>query len=164
MAVGDLDGDGRGEIITGPGIGGGPQLKIFDFFGKLIGEFSVYEKDFRGGINVASGNLVKVGRSLQDEIVVSPMSDKEPLVKIFNNHGKTLSSFLAYGQKFKGGVNIGLGDVDKDALQEIIVGAGPGGTPHVRIFRYGGVLLNGFYAFSESYQQGVKVGSVKLIK
>jgi hypothetical protein len=57
MAVGDLNNNGQTEIITGAGPGGGPQVRIFDSQGHVKGSFFAYDKNFRGGINVAVQNV-----------------------------------------------------------------------------------------------------------
>ena len=41
LAVADINGDGIPDIITAPGVGGGPDIKVFDGkTGDLIREFS----------------------------------------------------------------------------------------------------------------------------
>jgi hypothetical protein len=58
VAAGDLDGDGRAELITGPGAGGGPHVKIWkeiDGRFQVANEFFAYDPRFTGGVNVASG-------------------------------------------------------------------------------------------------------------
>jgi len=53
IALGDLNGNGYKEIVTGTGFGGGPHVRIFDATGHLFdpGFFS-YDEKFRGGVNV----------------------------------------------------------------------------------------------------------------
>ena len=55
VAVGDINGDGIDEIITGPGRSGGPHVKIFNMSGKLLSQFMAYQSTFKGGIKVSSG-------------------------------------------------------------------------------------------------------------
>ena len=43
-------------------------------------------------------------------------------------------------------------------------GAGPGGAPHVRVFRTDGTIVGSFYAYEESFNGGVNVGSLKIYK
>ncbi|MBU1167797.1 L,D-transpeptidase family protein [Patescibacteria group bacterium] len=69
IAGGDVDNDGKDEIIVGTN-GNGPQVKTFEAYGKKIA-YSVmpYKEDFRGGVNVAFGN---VDGKDEGEIVTMP--------------------------------------------------------------------------------------------
>ncbi len=158
VASGDLDGDGKDEIITGAGPGGGPHVRIFNSNGKVIGQFFAYNESFRGGVNVAVDNVFLSGRSRQNEIIVAPASNFYPEIKIFNNHGKELNKIIAYNNNFLGGVNITTGDLDNDGVSEIITGASKTGGPHVRVFKFSGELLSGFYAYDVNFSGGVNVG------
>jgi hypothetical protein len=52
--------------------------------------------------------------------------------------------------------------VDNDGLDEIITAAGPGGAPHVRVFKVSGVIVGSFYAYEENFSGGVNVGSITI--
>ena len=59
--------------------------------------------------------------------------------------------FYAYHPLFSGGVSVATGDLDGDGVAEVITGAGPGGGPHVRVWRIAGgtaTEILGFYAYS----------------
>jgi hypothetical protein len=47
----------------------------------------------------------------------------------------TYTTFFAYDPRFTGGVRVAIGDVDNDDIPEIITAAGPGGSPHIKVFR-----------------------------
>src|SRR5262249_54979024 len=72
VAVGDVNGDGTGEIIVAPGAGGAPLVKVFSAssapggaggFSELQ-SFVAYRTSFTGGVYVAAGDLD--GDSKQD--------------------------------------------------------------------------------------------------
>jgi hypothetical protein len=52
LSVGDVNGDGKGEIISSAGLGGSPRVKIFNRDGKLLDSFLAYESSFTEGIKV----------------------------------------------------------------------------------------------------------------
>jgi subtilisin family serine protease len=163
VAVGDVDGDGKPEIVVGSGFGMPPQVKIFSAAGVLKGQFLAYDKNFHGGINVAVADINGGAINHQEEIVTVPGKGGGPQVRIFDSAGKLQSQFFAYDRNFHGGVNIAVGDVDGDGLAEIITGAGPSGAPHVRVFNSTGTILQSYYALDTKFSGGVNVGTI-LIK
>src|SRR3989339_506076 len=161
MVSGDVDGDSINEIITGAGVGSVSYVKIFDVNGVFKKQFLAYDKNFRGGVNVAVGSINGKTRNHKSEIITAPGKGGGPHVKIFDNHAKVLIQFFAFKEKFKGGVNISAVDMDYDGIDEIIAGAGPGGAPHVRVFNKNGKIISSFYAWSEDFDGGVNVSSIK---
>lgn len=152
VAVGDLDGDGKGEIITGPGKGSAPEIKAFDLKGFLKERFLIFAPDFFGGVNVASGDTDGDGK---DEIIAGQATDGSQ-IRIFGQYLVLKSEFFAFSD-FSGGVNVASGDLDGDGKAEIIVGAGQGGSPRVKIFNMKGLLRSEFLAYESDYSDGVKV-------
>ena len=143
-------------IVTGAGPTGGPHVRVFDSAGLPINGFFAYNENFRGGVNVASGDVDGDGK---DEIITGAGKGSGPYVKIFNQEGELKKEILAYDYKFKGGVNVASGDVDGDGKDEIITGAGPTGGPHVRVFDNQGNLKFHFFAFNKNFRGGVNVAS-----
>lgn len=56
VAVGDLNGDKKSEIITGAGVGGGPHVRIFNEQGKSLNSFFAFDKSKRLGVKVSVGD------------------------------------------------------------------------------------------------------------
>jgi hypothetical protein len=162
VALGDVNGNGREEIVVGAGAGGGPHVRIFDQQGNLLGQFFAYEESFRGGIKVEVANLYGKETKNRNEIVVSPGQGREPEIVIFNYIGEKINSFLAYASRFKNGVNLAVGDLNKDGLDQIITGAGPGGAPHLRAFDARGNLLESFYGLEDGFTGGLVVSFIEI--
>jgi len=59
VSAGDVDGDGRAEILTGPGPGprNKPIVRIFRGDGTLMGEFQVYPDYLKFGVRVSGGGV-----------------------------------------------------------------------------------------------------------
>ena len=88
VAAGDINGDGKDEIITGAGKGGGPHVKAFDSSGAVTAEFFAYVGTFNGGVKVSAGEAI--AGSSRAEIAVSPWSDGSPHIKVLDSHGVVL--------------------------------------------------------------------------
>ncbi len=154
VATGDINGDGRADVVTAPAGSGGPHIKVFNTDGQLLLQFFAYEKSFYGGVNIAVGDIDGDGKK---EIITGSGKGRKPEVRIFDSSGKMIASFLAYAQNFYGGVKVAVGDVNGDRIQEIVVGAGSGGGPHVRIFDSSGNVLTQFFANNKNFRGGINV-------
>lgn len=142
------------QVITGTTNGGGPQVGIFSPTGKLLGSFFAYDKNSRGGVAVALGDI---DGDKQDEIITGPGPGLEPIIKVFTLKGVLKNSFLAYDKKFRGGISVAIGDVNGDGKNEVVTAPGIGGGPHIRIFNGQGEVLSSFFAYDKTYHGGVKV-------
>ena len=123
VAVGDLNGDGKADIVTGSGPGIVAEVKGFDAFtvkglngssppamivsGTTI-DLKPYGTSFTGGVRVALLDLS--GDGLIDNIVTAP-GNKQNLagnnVDLFDLALAQIGSFPAYGIIFPGGVYVG---------------------------------------------------------
>jgi subtilisin family serine protease len=167
VGAGDVDGDGRDEIITGPGPGGGPHLKVFDVSGgslKLRNEFMAYNPAFTGGIFVAGGDVG--GTNDNAEIITGPDRTGGPHVRVFTTGGSVVAETLVYAASFTGGVRVGTVEVDGGSRVELVTGAGSGGGPHVRVFDIVGASFgpkSSFFAFAPGFTGGIFVGGAEVI-
>jgi hypothetical protein len=204
VAVGDVNGDGIADIVTAPGPGAQPLVKVYRgvctsgdpmncFFHGVdtaspVAQFLAFAPTFTGGVFVSVGNFdtandISTGCQRND-IVVGADAGGGPHVQIFRNAtvGGTclspgpvaiaatpLASFFAFPPAFTGGVRVAAADVGwgNSEIAELIVGAGAGGGPHVRIFRLSftsaGVLpveIASFFPYPVTFTGGVYVGTV----
>jgi PKD domain/FG-GAP-like repeat/FG-GAP repeat len=159
VAVGDVNGDGLGDIVTAPGPGRSPTVKIWDGKdGSLMDSFSAFSRTFQGGVFVAAGDVN--GDHFAD-VVVGADAGAGPHVKVFDRHDQTLlSSFYAFAPQFTGGVRVAAGDVNGDGYADVVTGAGPGGGPHVKAFSgKDGSVLDSFFAYAPQFTGGVFVAA-----
>ncbi len=119
VAVADLDGDGKMEIVTGSGAGLNSEVRVFSNSGQLENKFSVFEPGFQGGVNIATGDVNGDG---QAEIVVGAGPGGGPQVAIYNGDGQLQSQFFAYDKDFSKGVRVAVSDVNGDGQMEILAG------------------------------------------
>jgi autotransporter-associated beta strand protein len=168
VASADLNNDDVPDIITAPGFGGGPLVRIWDGqTGALLRQFLAYDASFRGGVNIATGF---VGADGIPDIITGAGPSGGPHVKAFDGAtGNEILSFFAYAANFTGGVSVAGGDPTIHIQMTttpgtIITGAGPGGGPHVRIFNSvtGAANGPGFFAYEATFTGGINVGYIPL--
>lgn len=117
--------------------------------------FYPFGKKYRGRLTLAVGNA---NRDADLEIVVGRDKAAPSDVRVFSRTGKELARWVAYNPAFAGGARVGIGDLDGDGLREVVTGAGPGGGPHVRIFKTDGKVWGGsFFAFDRQERGGVSI-------
>jgi hypothetical protein len=167
VAVADINGDGIPDIITAPGPSGAPDIRVFDGkTGQMIQEFMGAGVSYTG-FYVAAGDLT--GNGVND-IVVSPDAGQLPIINVYSGKDDSLiQSFTAFDHGFLGGARVAVGDVTGSGHADIIVGAGPGGGPHVKVFdgitdqvvQYASRpdLTDGFYAYDTGFAGGVYVAA-----
>lgn len=169
VAAGDVDGDGYADVITGPGPGGGPHVRVWNVRHvtgpEELAGFFAYDPAFSGGVFVAAGDVNGDGYA---DVVTGAGPGGGPHVRVWDVHnGTVIQSFFAYDPAFAGGVRVAAADVDGDGYADVITGAGPGGGPHVRVWAAGsgGALseLTGFFAYDPSFAGGVFVAAPALL-
>ncbi|MEO7804202.1 MAG: hypothetical protein ABIS18_07400 [Actinomycetota bacterium] len=140
VAMGDVDGDLRDEIIVGAGgqANSTAHVKVYKYnplattkFSELF-NFYAYNLNFHGGVFVAAGN---VDSAPGDEIITGAGPGGGAHVRVWKRVGtQTIESFGFYPWSFSGGVRVAAGNVDQDPADEIITAQGSGGTAQVRVY------------------------------
>jgi len=150
---------GEASMVAAPLSNGAGQISIFDSNGKIKRKIWVDGKKWRGGYNIAAGDVDANG---EEEIIIGYGYGQAPQVKILNSNGGLLSSFLAYEKKFKGGVKVAVSNLNgrlSHNQAEIIVAPGRGREPLIKIFNNRAQLKKQFLAFTKNWQGGVNLAA-----
>ena len=109
VSSGDVNGDGRGDVVTGAGIGGGPDVRAFSgtTSTQLAPAFFAFDATATGGVRVATTGF---GADGADRIVTAAGPGTAPQVRLYSlKTGAAVQafSFNAYDPAFRGGVFVG---------------------------------------------------------
>jgi len=165
VASADVNGDGKSDIITGAGAGGGPHVQVFDgatggvnIQPTALFSFFAFNSTFNGGIYVAAADVNGDGQA--DMIVglgAEPGTDSR--VRVFNGlNSGLLFDFVPFAA-FRGGVRVAADDLDGDGKADLIIGNGPGMAS--RLLALKGTNLSSlldFAPFDPTFLGGVFVG------
>jgi hypothetical protein len=155
VAVGDVNGDGVPDVITAPGPGMPPLVRIYDGRDfRLMTQFLAFDPPYDRGVWIAAADITGNGRA---EIVCGADAGGPPLVRVFDAAtGRRLADIMAYEPGFRGGVRVAVGDVNGDGTNDVITIPGPGRPLTVRVFD-GRNVANVLSQF-DAYGPAVNVG------
>jgi hypothetical protein len=173
VAAGDLNGDGKADLVVTPDEGGGPRVRIFagGTFATLADFYGIDDPTFRGGARAAVGDVNGDGRA---DLVVSAGYGGGPRVAVYDgtsvgagNPGpKLVSDFFAFEPTVRNGVFVTVADVNGDGFGDIVVGGGPGSGPRVRVLDGHALVENGtqielinYFAGAPTDRGGVRVAA-----
>jgi hypothetical protein len=139
VAAADLDGDGRADIITSPGIGGGPHIRVFNGLdGAGRGSFLAFDPSFTGGVLLAAGDFDGDGIA---DLAVAPESQGAPRVQIFagpslldGNLPVLVNDFFAGSIDSRAGIVIEAADLDGDTHADLLVSPHRDGSRGVDVY------------------------------
>ena len=173
LAAGDLDGDGKAELVLGsgptpqnvqpPANGPDQRVAVFRRDGSLVADFTAYPGVLQSGVRVAAGDVNADG---VPEVVTAPGPGIEAEIGVYGNVCvqsrdicNRLARFVAFEPSFTGGAQVAVGDVDGDGVAEIVVASGPGRRAEVRVFDLLGRLRSTVTPFEAGYDGGLSVAA-----
>jgi len=174
VAVGDVDGDGRSDIVVLAQLADGTQLRALTADGRQLASFFVLEPGIVPGASLAVGDLDGDHRA---EIVLGggptttapwpPVANgPDQRVAVYRLDATRVGGFSAYPGLFQGGVRVALADVQRNGRPAMITAPGPGTGPEIETFsqRWSdtqdqGTRLSHFPAYEPSFEGGVSVAA-----
>ncbi len=78
-------------------------------------------------------------------------------VTILDETGQTVTAFGPFDEKYRGDASLAVGDLGTDGTEEIVVGAGHGQEPKIKVYRQDGSLINEFFAYDSALDSGINI-------
>jgi uncharacterized delta-60 repeat protein len=157
VAVADLNGDGKAEVVVSPDQGGGPVVAVYSGSkltagstgdaAQIVRFFGIDDPAFRGGARVALGDVNADGTP---DLIVSAGFLGGPRIAVFTGKdiatgsstpARLVNDFFAFEDTVRNGVFVSAGDIDGDGFDDLVFGGGPTAGPRVRVAS-GKVLLS----------------------
>jgi hypothetical protein len=159
VAARDVNGDGFADVIVAAGVGGGPRVRVLSGKdGSSLYDFFTTDPALRRGLTVAAADVNRDG--LADIITAAGAGGPTEVAAFSGRDLSRLSDFLAFEPDFTCGVSVAAADLTGDGAADIVVGAGVGGGPRVRVFDgRSAAVLKDFLAFDPSLRGGVSVAA-----
>jgi hypothetical protein len=161
LALSDVNGDGKADLIVSPQTLGGPSVRVFNAANfSILRDFFAFEgaKAFTGGISVASADVDSDGYS---DIVIGAGKGGNSRIQVISGRDVTTvapvtpalgynpySDFSAFEPGFAGEVYVSANDFDGDGRADLLIGTGAGGGGRYRAYtsridgRLGGLIVD----------------------
>ena len=152
VAAGDVNSDGRADIVVGGETTSRPQVKVFDAAtGALSATFVPLGSIASGSLRVAAADVDGDGRA---DVISAGDTASGPQIRAFSAAGAPLVDLSGVRSR----ESLAAADLDGDGFAEIVAGAGPGYDSRVTVFGRAGVRA-GFEAYYTSFTNGVRVAA-----
>jgi hypothetical protein len=80
-------------------------------------------------------------------------------VTLYDRSGNS-TAIPVFDSRFTGGVRTSTGDINGDGTEDLLVAAGPGGGPHVKVLDgKTGATIRSFFAYNPAFQGGVEIAA-----
>ncbi len=157
VAMGDVNGDGRADLVVGAGFLGGPRVAVFDGKnlgasqanpGRIVGDFFAFPgsdaANLRNGVFVTVGDVNGDGKA---ELIFGGGPGGGPRVYALDGQrvagGDVLGAqsnpvanfFVAGNDAARGGVRLAVKDIDGDNFADLVAASGENQLARVRVYR-----------------------------
>ena len=158
VAGGDVNGDGKAEIVTTPAFGGSGHVKVFSISAggvpRVIQSYLTTPSNFSGGVWVAVGDFNSDGYA----DIATGLNVGSPFIQVNSgkNPAQILDSIVAFNPQVPSGARVGT-TINSQGVTQLLIMPGYKSAPLVSIQEYtpyGFQQLDSFFASFNSNNQG----------
>jgi hypothetical protein len=154
VAIGDLGGDGYGEVIVAPGAGRASEIRVYRTDGSLITKFYPFGAQFREGINVTAGDINGDGAA---EIIAAKKT-KTGIIRTFGfRKGRYTQIANEFNTKLHG-VSLATGDVNGDGKNEIVAMSATREAPTLTVYGLTSTSFKRLTSINNAYNVKLRSG------
>lgn len=155
IALGDINNNDMLELYVAPESGYPAPIKVYNRNGQQMkNDWYPFGTSYKGGYSIALGNLYN---SFSQNLLIGSGVGKAPEVHVYDQFYTPVRTIDVFERSFAGGIDIASGDVDADGKAEIVVGAGPGKGPLIKVLEGDGSEIHSFNAYTTFEKQGIHV-------
>ena len=132
LGTGDVNKDGYTDTVVACAAGSNPTVTVVSGQnGQTLQQFFAFDPRFRGGVNVAVGDLTGDGI---DDIACAAANGPASVTVWDGSNGALLASISAFGAGVNG-ASVAIGDFKGDGTLDLAVGSGAGGGGAVTVYQ-----------------------------
>jgi len=152
---------GGNVIVVGSGVGSPPTVQVFDArTHKLQKSFAAFDlPNYTGGVSVAAGEVLGDGNSY---VIAGTGPSAPAMIAVRSLIGQLVYKLSVFPGDYPGGVNVAVGDVNGDGIDDIIVGMNESPGMVAVIDGKSRAQIASFIPYRDSNQGGVRVAVGRL--
>ena len=150
VSAGNRDTQPGDEVITGAGVGGGPNIRSFNAAGQLIDNFFAFSTGITSGIFIAAGYVDSDGTA--DIIAGTGFGTTTQVAAFFSTGARPTA--VPFTNVFIGGARVGV-VVNSLGQEAFAAAAGPGGGPQVNIFSNSLATIESYIVINPLFSGGL---------
>lgn len=161
IALGDITGDGKAEIIASNGPGESADIRYYSPDGKLSPiKIEAYPRAFKGGSHIDVADIDDDGVG---EILAGAGPGGGPQIRVFEADGNPKAiQFFPFHPNFRGGIDVSPIDFDGDGKDEILTSQFSNGQAWIKVYRFNNAhtIHSEFVAYRLGFEGGANVAGV----
>lgn len=139
VAVGDVTGDGLGDIVTATGAGVPARVDVYaPTRAGTIAHHATFDPGIANGVRVAAGDVTGDGRA---DIIAASGPGAAPTLKVFQGDGTPVTTLTPYDASFTKGLYVAAADIAGDGRAEIVLGSANATRNEVRVLDLAGTSV-----------------------